>query len=85
MEISNLSFRDYLNDYWIVMFIILFSIYIIYNFTTYILIGLICIYINTHYSEKIQIYKNKLINYFNSIFTNYLGNCTFDPLPKTKT
>ncbi len=64
---------------------LLLILYIIYNYTIYVILALITIYINTYYSDKIKNYKTKIIDYINNKFTGYLGNCTFDPLPKTKT
>ena len=82
---SYFSFSNYLNKYWFITISILFGLYIIYNYTIYVIIALICMYVNTYYSDKIKIYKTKIINYLNNQFTGYLGNCSFDPLPKTKT
>jgi len=85
LDESYFSFSYYLNKYWFIIISLLFGWYIIYNYTIYVIIALICMYINTYYSDKIKIYKTKIINYLNNQFTGYLGNCAFDPLPKTKT
>jgi hypothetical protein len=66
-------------------FALLSFLYIICNYTIYIILALITIYINIYYSDKVNYYKTKIIDYVNNLFTGYLGNCTFDPLPKTKT
>ena len=78
-------FSYYLNKYWFIIISLLFGLYIIYNYTIYVIIALICMYINIYYSDKTKLYKTKIIGYLNNRFTGYLGNGSFDPLPKTKT
>jgi hypothetical protein len=82
---TDLNLSNYLNKYWFITFCLLFGLYIIYNYTIYVILAMICIYINIYYSDKTKIYKTKIIEYLNNQLTGYLGNCSFDPLPKTKT
>ena len=83
MEMDETNFNNYFNKYWFVMVVLLLGLYI-YNYTIYVIFGLITIYVNTNYADKIKIYKSKIIDYIYDTCTGYLGNGSFDPLPKAK-
>lgn len=85
MEIIETNHNQYINSYWVLAILLLYGVYILYSYTTYVIVALIAIYINKKYSDTINAYIIKIVDNINNKMTGYLGNCAFDPLPKSKT
>ena len=66
------------------LLVLLTLLYIIPLYQLFIINILFLLYLHMYYPQSIHYIKLRTIDYIYEVFTGYLGNCSFDPLPKTK-
>jgi len=80
---SNISYV-FSSKYWFPIFTVLYILYIIPMYMICILTTCLILYMNVHCPDKLASYKSFILGYIDDIFVDYLGNGSFDPLPKSK-
>jgi hypothetical protein len=66
------------------LLVLLTLFYSIPFYLLFIINILFLLYLHIYYPQSIQYIRLRTIDYIYEVFTGYLGNCSFDPLPKTK-